>query len=265
MFGLLQHFFHPTQCYALCAVARSGAHLLTGALQASHLAGRPLQYFHDRLSHKYAVRYGLDAARNFGPYLRGLLTAASTRNGVFGFRIESWDVDRLVSRLRESGEFGNHEMSERELLEAAFPRLRCIQLTRADKLRQAISFARAQQTNLWVPGKEQNMIGQPKFDPELIDQCLACAAQAEDLWAQFFARNQLDPLAITYEDLCADYPGTVNRVFHFLHIRPPRRFDLGPPRTVRQADALTEDWMEKYLALRDGRTKCALRDGAERV
>ena len=62
MFGLLQHFFHPTQCYALCAVARSGAHLLTGALQASHLAGRPLQYFHTHLAQKYAARYGLDAA-----------------------------------------------------------------------------------------------------------------------------------------------------------------------------------------------------------
>src|SRR6266849_5157665 len=105
MFGLLQHFFNPTHCYALCAVARSGAHLLTGALQATHLAGRPLQYFHDRLAHKYAARYGLDAARNFAPYLRGLLASASTSNGVFGFRIESWDMERLVSRLRESGEF----------------------------------------------------------------------------------------------------------------------------------------------------------------
>ena len=105
MFGLLQQLFHPTQCYALCAVARSGAHLLSGALQATHLAGRPLQYFHHRLAQKYAARYGLDATRNLAPYLRGLMTSASTANGVFGFRIESWDVERLVSRLRESGEF----------------------------------------------------------------------------------------------------------------------------------------------------------------
>jgi len=255
MFGLLQHLFHPTQCYALCAVARSGAHLLTGALQASHLAGRPLQYFHDRLSHKYAVRYGLDAARNVGPYLRGLLASASTSNGVFGFRIESWDVEPLVGRLRESGEFGDHELGERELLETAFPRLRYIQLTREDKLRQAISTARAMQTNLWVPGKEHNITGEAKFDPALIDQCLFCVEQAERQWAKFFARNQLDPLAITYENLCNDYPGTVNQVFDFLQIRPPRRFDLGPPRTVRQADGLTEEWVREYLALRDGRTR----------
>jgi LPS sulfotransferase NodH len=250
MLGLLQHIFHPTQCYALCAVARSGAHLLSGALQATHLAGRPLQYFHARLAHKYADRYGLDATRNFAQYLRGLLVGAATSNGVFGFRIESFDVDWLVHRLRETGEFGSSEADERELLRAAFPRLRCIQLTREDKLRQAISRARAMQTNLWVPGKEHNVTGEAEFDPGLIDDCLACASRAEELWAQFFARNNIQPLAITYEELCSDYTGTVARVFAFLRIRPPRHIDLGAPRTTRQADALTEEWVQRYRALR---------------
>lgn len=252
MFGLLQHFFHPTQCYALCAVARSGAHLLTGALQATHLAGRPLQYFHDRLAHKYAARYGLDAARDFSQYVRGLISNASTANGVFGFRIESWDVAPLVTRLRESGEFAPDDAGETELLRAAFPRLRCIQLTREDKLRQAISRARAMQTNLWVAGKEESVIDEARFDPALIDQCLAATVRAEELWSEFFARSDLDPLAITYEELCADYPDTVRRVLDFLRIRPSRHFDLGPPRTTRQADALTEEWVERYRAVRGG-------------
>lgn len=260
MFGLLQHLFHPTQCYALCAVARSGAHLLSGALQATHLAGRPLQYFHERLAHKYADRYGLDATRNFAQYLRGLLTGAATSNGVFGFRIESFDVDWLVRRLRDTGEFGSSEADERELLRAAFPRLRCVQLTRENKLRQAISRARAMQTNLWVPGKEHNVIGAPAFDPGLIDDCLISATRAEELWAEFFARNQLDPLAITYEELCSDYRGTVTRVFDFLRIRPPRHIDLGAPRTVRQADALTEEWVGKYRALREAGAKSLNRE-----
>ncbi len=251
MFGLLQHLFHPTHCYALCAVARSGAHLLTGALQASHLAGRPLQYFHEHLAQRYAARHGLDATQDFALYVRGLLKAATTANGVFGFRITSWDVEKLVCRLRESGEFGTRETAERDLLQAAFPRLRCIQLTRADKLRQAISRARAKQTNLWVVGKEDGATGEAAFDPQLIDLCLANSARAEKLWSEFFARNQIDPLSITYEELCADYPGTVARVFDFLRVRPPRDFDLGPPRTVRQADALTEEWVKRYRALRE--------------
>ena len=94
------------------------------------------------------------------------------------------------------------------------------------------------------------MIGEPAFDPELIDDSLACAACAEQLWADFSIRNEIDPLAITHEELCSDYPATVTRVFDFLRIRPPRHFDLKSPRTVRQADALTDDWVEKYRALR---------------
>ena len=64
-------------------------------------------------------------------------------------------------------------------------------------------------------------MGEATFDPELIDQCLASAARAEELWAEFFQRNDHDPFAITYEQLCADYSGTVSRVFDFLHIPPP--------------------------------------------
>ena len=75
MFGLLQHFFHPTQCYALCAVARSGAHLLTGALQASHLAGRPLQYFHDAARPKICGSLRSGCGAEFHP----ISCAASSR------------------------------------------------------------------------------------------------------------------------------------------------------------------------------------------
>ena len=107
------------------------------------------------------------------------------------------------------------------------------------------------QTNLWIRGKEHVVIGEAKFDPELIDHCLAGAAREEELWLEFFTRNELNPLALTYEELCADYPETVKRVFDFLRIRPRRNFDWGSPRTERQADALTEEWANRYRALRE--------------
>jgi LPS sulfotransferase NodH len=69
------------------------------------------------------------------------------------------------------------------------------------------------------------------------------------MWAEFFQRNAIEPLAITYEELCTEYPATVRRVLDFLHIRPPRHFALGPPRTVRQADAITEEWVERWRSL----------------
>lgn len=249
MFGLLHHLFQPTNSYALCAVARSGAHLLSAGLRVTHLAGRPLQYFHEQLASKYAARYGLDAVNHFAHYVRGIVSATATPNAVFGFRLEAWDLDRFVERLRESGEFGGPKAREIELFHSAFPRLRCVQLTRQDKLRQAISKARAMQTDQWVVRPEQGAAPELVFDPELIADCLRSAQHAEESWADFFERNDIEPLAITYEQLCADYAGTVARVLDFLRILPPRGFVLGPPRTTRQADAVTEDWVDRYKQL----------------
>ena len=251
MFGLLHHLFHPTNCYALCSVARSGAHLLTRTLQTTHLVGRPLQYFSEKLAPKYAARYGLNHAE-IAPYVRGLIVSASTANHVFGFRMEAMDLDRTITRLRESREFSAADAREIEVLRGAFPRLRCIHLTREDKLRQAISKARAMQTNLWLVGKEHVMHGEAQFDAELIAHCLESAEIAERTWAEFFRRNGIKPLAITYEELCRDHAGTTRRVLDFLHIRPPRRLSLDAPRTVRQADATTEEWVERFTRWRGG-------------
>ena len=144
MFGPLQHLFHPTQCYALCALARPGAHLLSDALQATQLAGRAAAVF-STTGWLRNIRSRCDAKS-----CRVSARSHDQRCNLerrFGFRIESWDVERLVSRLRESGEIES-DLSERELLHPAFPGLCCIQLTREDKLRRAISTARVMQTNL---------------------------------------------------------------------------------------------------------------------
>ena len=248
--GLFHCLLHPPSCYALCTVARSGAHLLTGALQATKLAGRPLQYFNPQLAPRYGARYGIDAARDFSQYVRGIVSAAATANSVFGFRMESWDLDQFIARLRHSGEFGKASAAEAELMATAFPALRYIQLTRGDKLRQAISKARAMQTELWVARSERRSLREAEFDAALIAHCLLSIQRAEERWSAFFQQNAIAPLEITYEKLCHDYSGTVREVLEFLRIRPRRGFVLGPPRTMRQADGLTEEWVTRYRELK---------------
>jgi LPS sulfotransferase NodH len=249
MLHLLHQLLHPAHSYALCSVARSGAHFLLSGLRATGMAGRPLQYFHQHLAPKYAARYGFDSTHSFSQYVRGIVAASATRNSVFGVHLEAWDVERFIGQLRESPEFGGPRASEPELLQSALPRLRCIQLTREDKLRQAISKARAIQTDYWVAHAQERPAQEPVFDPDLITLCRLSAERSEETWREFFQRNRIQPLAITYEDLCADYPGTVGRVLDFLRIRPPRGFVLGPPKTVRQADRVTEEWLERYCQL----------------
>src|SRR5262245_2373717 len=121
MLHLLHQFLHPAHSYALCSVARSGAHLLLAGLRATGMAGRPLQYFHQQLAPRYASRYGYDATQAFSQYVRGIVSAAATRNSVFGFHLEAWDVERFIGQLRDSRDFGTDKASEIELLQSAFP------------------------------------------------------------------------------------------------------------------------------------------------
>ncbi len=191
MLHLLHQFFHPTHCYALCAVARSGAHLLLRDCRRPIIAGRPLQYFHDHLAPKYAARYGFDATRLFLAYLRGIMTASATRNGVFGVRIlkpGTWNAG--LGQLRESGEFGGARARETELLRAAFPRLRCIQLTREDKLRQAISKARAMQTDFGWASSTMPLAGSPSSTRSDHVVSRSAAQRSEETWRDFFQRNR---------------------------------------------------------------------------
>jgi LPS sulfotransferase NodH len=105
------------------------------------------------------------------------------------------------------------------------------------------------QTDVWVSPQQPRPVVEVKFDPALIEHCLESARLSEQTWREFFQRNQVAPLAITYEELCTDYDGTVTRVLDFLRIKPPRNFSVGPPRTVRQADAVTEEWVERFGAM----------------
>ena len=249
MRGWLRKILRRGRCYLLCSVSRAGAHLLSDGLRATRLAGKPERYFSEGLEQEFSARYGFASESDYAAYVRGMLTAAATVNGVFGFRIESWEMERFIGCLRATGEFAAPEAGELGILRGAFPGLRLIQLTRQDKLRQAISRARAMQTNVWVSAPTQSATGEAVFDPAFIQDCLLSALRAEKLWSDFFQRNDIDPLAITYEDLCADYAGTVGRVLDYLQIRLPRGRAIKTPTTVRQADARTEDSVRRYEAL----------------
>ena len=249
MGGLFHRWRHFTQCYAICAVARSGSHLLSDGLRASRRAGRPKRFFYEQLEERYGDQYGLDPVRDYADYVRGIIAAVSTPNGVFGFKLMGWDVKRLVARLRETGEFGPPVEPEIDLLRSAFPRLQFIQLSRRDKLRQAISHARALQTDLWKIVEGRSPIAEAKFDPEQIAQCLESANVEEKIWSDFFCRNKIEPFRLTYEELCHDYKGRMEAVLEFLHIRLPRKTVLGNPMTVHQTDAITAEWEKRYRAL----------------
>jgi len=218
-------------------------------LRATGRAGKPLQFFCEKLEGRYGERHGLDPVHDYAGYVRGIVQRTSTRNNVVGVKLMGLDLERFLMRLRQTGAFGTPAGSELQILQAALPRLQFIQIRRRDRLRQAISRVRALQSDLWKSGDKESAVAKAKFDPRLISQSIQAARRVEEIWSAFFFRNGIEPFLVEYEDLAADYAGSVRAVLKFLRIRLARGFEIGEPTTVRQADAISQKWEERYRAL----------------
>ena len=250
MGGPFHNLRHPRRCYVVCAVPRSGSNLLTDGLHATRQAGRPKQFFFAKFEADYGAKHGLDPAKDYAGYVRGIISAKTTSNEVFGFKLMSWYLDDFLSRLRATRAFGDAGTGDLKLLRNAFPRLQFVHVVRRHKLRQALSKARAVQTGLWKVQKGKTIQREPQFDAELIEQCLKEGQRQEKAWECFFQRIGVNPFRVEYEKLCQDYEGTIRAVLDFLRISLPRRTRIGPPVTVRQADNISRAWEERFVAER---------------
>jgi LPS sulfotransferase NodH len=247
MGGLLHNLRHPRRCYVVCTIPRSGSNLLTDGLHATRRAGRPKQFFLEKYEAQFAAAHHLNPGGDFAAYIRQITKATATSNEVFGFKLMSWYLDDFLTRLRATCAFGGTATSDLDLLHKAFPRLQFVRIVRRNKLRQALSKARAAQTNLWKVQDGKNAQGEPQFDANLIEQCFRESEQQEAIWDRFFQRVNVEPFRVEYEKLCADYEGAICAVLSFLKISLPRRARIGKPVTIKQSDQISSAWEERFL------------------
>jgi LPS sulfotransferase NodH len=178
-----------------------------------------------------------------------LRRAGTTPNGVFGVKLMWGYFGEVVGRLATLTDLV--DASPPEILAAAFPGLRYVRLTRRDKVRQGISWYRAAQTQRWRStdaGVEG--VGEPAFDFPAIDGLVELAAADDRAWQIFFDSHGIEPLTIVYEELEHDPERACWQILDFLGVSAPAR-DVQPVwRHQRQADGLTEAWVQRFLAMR---------------
>jgi LPS sulfotransferase NodH len=250
MGGLFHKLRHPRRCYVVCTIPRSGSNLLTDGLRDTRRAGVPKQFFLPKAESRYSYELGIDPVADYAAYVRAIVNTKITRNEVFGFKLMSWYLEDFLGRLREAHGFGTSTTSDLKLLCSVFPRLRFVRIVRRHKLRQALSTARALQTGLWKVQEGKNVLREPEFDPDLIEQSLHEAKRQDTLWDNFFRRIGIKPFEVEYEKLCQNYETTIRGVLNFLKIKFPTDARVGPPVTTRQADEISRLWEERFLAER---------------
>jgi LPS sulfotransferase NodH len=75
-------------------------------------------------------------------------------------------------------------------------------------------------------------------------QLVRFAQRCEDGWRQWFAATGIQPCEVVYEDLARDRLAVANGVLEFLRLPRLQAGDLPPVRYRRQADRLTETYVD---------------------
>jgi LPS sulfotransferase NodH len=242
--------------YIICTSPRSGSTLLCKLLAATGVAGHPASYFHRPELTDWLDRFGLvpggDASERevLEAILRAAITVGSGETGVFGLRLQRHSFEFFVSKLTV---LYPALQSDVERFAAAFGRTLFVHLTRRDKVEQAVSCVKAEQSGLWhmaPDGTELERLSaarEPVYDAAEIRACFDTMTAADRDWEDWFGREGIDPLHITYDALSADPQQVLRQIIVRLGL-DPRTADGVTPGVRKLADGINGDWVARYRA-----------------
>ena len=266
----------PERSYLVCATPRSGSTLLCHLLDRTGVAGHPAEYFealqhsglprrpaeyfdrrrHANIVERLAFREMPSAGSEPTPsplwspdtydrYLAWAIQQGTTPNGVFAAKLMWGYLGDFATLLR--GIEGLADLHVPQLFASVFPDLHYVQITRTDKVRQAVSLWKAVQTQAWRrdAGNDSAARVEPEFSFRAINYLVRLLTAHDASWDAYFLGLGIEPLKVTYEELAERPEPVVRRVLDHLGIEPPVPLDIGEPRLEAQADELSEDWVRR--------------------
>jgi LPS sulfotransferase NodH len=239
----------PTLSYFVCTTPRSGSTLLTDALYKTEIAGRPSEYFDENYGQLWIDRLGIQSDAD---YLDKVLKEGSTPNGVFGLKVFWFQFELLRGKLAR---VHGRESVDDALVDQWAHNLKYIFLVRNDKVRQAVSYLKASQTEMWwcIPGDPDNPTKpkeEPRFDFEEIDRRVAFLTEQEDRWRAYFQERGIKPIQLEYDQVAQSYDETIRFVLSELGIPYPSDQPIPTPRLVKQSSKENEIWIRQYHELK---------------
>lgn len=217
------------QSYVIASSFRSGSTLLCVRLWETGVLGAPWEYlnFHNEMP------LMMSRLQPCSPedYIEKLLACRTSSNGVFGIKAHFHDFSAGIERYTG-------------LLDCLSP-ITYIYINRRDKLAQAVSMAKAHQTDSWTS------LATPKsatlrYCKHEIARCFAEANRQTRNWRRWFRDHGVKPVLIDFEDLVADPAKIVRNVVTVLGVQNDTPDTVYVPKIQKQGDDMNEHWIERY-------------------
>jgi LPS sulfotransferase NodH len=236
--------------YIICATPRSGSTLLCD----TRVAGRPNSFFRRQSFRHWADRWNVsvegwvDESSFDRPYLVEALRHGADGTAVFGMRLMWESLGDLTSRLAS---FYPDLPGDSALFRSAFGPTVYVHLSREDKVAQAVSRLKAEQTGLWhvdADGTERERIkpGQaPVYDADAIAGQVAELQAHDAAWSHWFDSQGILPVRITYEMLSSKPQTVLATVLSALGLDPAIARTVAP-RTAKLSDSVSREWAARY-------------------
>jgi len=229
----------PHSSYFICGTPRSGSWLLCGLLASTGIAGRPHEWFWRDTEQANCRAWGVS---RFSDYVARVRDAGTTPNGVFGSKLMWVYLDELLARLRELGDSASH----RSVIERHFANPRFVWIWREDVTAPAVSWAKAIQTGRWHHWNATDPSAVLVYDREQIEALADEVVESNARWRTWFAANEIQPLAVRFEDLVADKIAPTCEVLEFLGLAS--ECIAVAERTIKTSDHTNEEWLGRYRA-----------------
>lgn len=248
----------PTS-YVLCATPRTGSTLLCDLLASTGVAGRPESYFREPDETEWAERFDVEVQEgrvaDYARFASAVRAVGTTPNGVFGVRIMWGSMTPLVARLSaahrnrgasvDRGHRSPTLKTDLDVLTDTFGSLGFVHLRRMDVVRQAVSWARAEQTGYWQQGQVSREA--PHVDLDRVEALVRMIHEHNVAWTGWFAARGIAPLRMTYEEVVIDPGSAVRQILANVGVTAPPNWKPAS-RHRRQADELNEEWARQYRA-----------------
>jgi LPS sulfotransferase NodH len=251
----------------VCATQRSGSTLLCELLKGTEVAGvpdeffeamrstglarQPRQYFEsaelqDIAAHLPPTDPGrAEQPGEFAGWFEYAVHRGTTPNGVFSSKVMWNYFDDFRARVRELA--GMEDLTFNQALDRIFPHLRIVFVRRRDKVAQAVSLWRAIQTQKWRDAEDSSSrCTEAQYDYRAIRYLTEELHRWDANWEDWFHATGREPVRVIYEEFVGARAATLGRVLDALEIPPRELGSAGNGPMRRQADDVSQDWVERY-------------------